>query len=329
MIRIIYITGLLLLLIALSSVSEGQEVTVTAAFDTSRIFIGDQISFTVSVDQPGDIKLSLPHFKDTLTGKIEILHGPVTDSSGLPDSRIRITQKYLITSFDSGLYRIAPVFAESTDPNQLKRFYSGYSTLEVAKFNVAPSDTTSKIYDIVGPYRAPVTPGEILPWVLIVIVVASLIYLVLKYVKKLKPEKKVVGKVINKDPAHIIAFRELEKLKGEKLWQTGETKKYYTRLTEILRHYLENRYGIFSLELTTTETLAELVSTGFKKDDSFHTLKSVLTGADLVKFAKYNPVASENELSFEQSWNFVTATKKEDQPVKSDGEEVKRKEENL
>ncbi len=111
------------------------------------------------------------------------------------------------------------------------------------------------------------------------------------------------------EPAHVIAFRELEKLKNEKLWQNGETKKYYIRLTEIIRQYLENRFGVNSLELTTSETLEALVKTGFKKDESFNKLRSVLTGADLVKFAKYKPDPTENESVFSNSYDFVSATK--------------------
>jgi hypothetical protein len=101
----------------------------------------------------------------------------------------------------------------------------------------------------------------------------------------------------------------LEYLKAEELWQKGEIKRYYTRLTEILRQYLENRFRVYSLELTTEETLEALVRTGFRKNGTYNDLKSVLTGADLVKFAKYNPVASENDTHFQTSWNFVAATK--------------------
>ena len=55
-----------------------------------------------------------------------------------------------------------------------------------------------------------------------------------------------------------------------------------------------------------------LVKTGFKKDGSYNQLKSVLTGADLVKFAKYKPVPAENESHFQTSWNFVLATMEEE-----------------
>jgi len=134
----------------------------------------------------------------------------------------------------------------------------------------------------------------------------------IRFIRKLKRSKEGEVPEIEPDPAHIIAFRELEKLREEKLWQNGEIKPYYTKLTEILRQYLENRFKVFSLELTTSETLEALVKTGFKKDESYNQLKRVLTGADLVKFAKHNPEPTENEMHFQNSWDFVLATKEKE-----------------
>jgi hypothetical protein len=288
---------------------KGQEVSVTAAFDTSRILIGDQVNFSLIIDQPADIKLALPFFKDSLSRKIEILSGPVTDTASISGNKIRITEKYLVTSFDSGYYRIDPVFAEATDNNGLKRYYSDYSLLEVTRVKLTPPDTTSKIFDIAGPYRAPVTLGEILPWILLSLLAAAIIWGIIRFIRKHKRTKKEIIVPASIEPAHVIAYRELEKLQSEMLWQKGETKIYYTRLTEIIRQYLENRFQVYSLELTTSETLEALVKTGFKKNESYNKLKAVLTGADLVKFAKYKPEPAENELVFTNSWDFVTATK--------------------
>jgi hypothetical protein len=286
-----------------------QEVIVSTSVDSSRIYIGDQVKFTVTIDQPANLRLTIPFLRDTLCKNIEIVSGPVTDSSAMSDGRIKIIEKYLITSFDSGLYQIPPVFAEMKNENGLKRFYSDYSQLEVMRVKIAPADTTAKIYDIITPYRAPVSIGEILPWLFLAAVGSIIIWAAIRYIRKLKKSKSEVKTVINPDPAHVIAFRELEKLRDDKLWQKGEIKHYYTRLTEILRQYLENRYRVFSLELTTAETLDALVRTGFKKDGSYNQLKAILTGADLVKFAKYNPEPSENESHFKNSWDFIVATK--------------------
>lgn len=292
--------------------SFGQDVKITSSFDSTRIFIGDQIKYTITVEKPAGLSLHLPVFKDTISKNIEIISGPKTDSTSVANGRTRIIHKYLITSFDSGRYQVKPVFVETRNQGGLKRFYSDYSLLEVLKFRVAPADTTKKIFDIVAPYRAPLTLVEILPWILLAVLLGLIVWAVMWYIKTHKKSETETEIFIPKDPAHIIAFRELENLKSEELWQKGEVKKYYTRLTEILRQYLENRYRVFSLELTTSETLDALVKTGFKKNGSYNDLKSVLTGADLVKFAKYNPVSEENESHFQTSWNFVTATKEDD-----------------
>lgn len=303
--------NLLIFSLAFPAIADCQQVIVTAAFDTTKILVGDHTGFNITVEKPRDMKVIMPVFKDTLSSHIEIIAGPQSDSADLPGNRRVITNKYLVTSFDSGYHRIDPVFIESDDENGLKRYYSGIPALEVARYNVAPADTSQKIYDIVEPYRAPVTLGEIMPWLLLVIVIGIIAFLIYRYFRLFRREKKVTTEVVNTDPAHVIAFRELENLRDMKLWQAGETKKYYTRLTEILRLYLENRYGVYSLEMTTSETLVALVKTGFRKDESYDKLNSVLSVADLVKFAKYKPDAPENEQCFEKAWGFIDVTKQE------------------
>jgi len=298
-------------LLVIKLASFGQNVTVTSAFDSARIYIGDQIRYILTVEQPADLHLTLPVFKDSLMKNIEILSGPLSDTIRSGDGRLKITDKYLVTSFDSGYYQVPPMYAELKNNEGIKLFYSDYAQLEVMRVLIAPADSTLKIYDIIRPYRAPVTIGEIIPWVLAAALVAALIWYVLRLVKKFRKKEKGVEEVIINEPAHIIAFRELERLRNDQVWQKGEIKLYYTRLTEILRQYLENRYNVFSLELTTAETLDALVKTGFKRDEHYDKLRSILSGADLVKFAKHNPEPTENDLHFQNSWDFVQLTKEE------------------
>ncbi len=315
---------LILFLVLITSFSlRGQEVSVTAAFDTSRIYIGDQINFSVTIDQPSGLKLSIPILRDSITRNIEILSGPLIDTASLDANKIRITEKYLITSFDSGFYMVDPMYAEITDSGGVKRFFSDYSMLEVARVKLTPPDTAARIFDIVAPQRAPLTLGEILPWVLFAFLSAVVVWLLLRLIKKFKKNKKEIIEPAIIEPAHLIAFRELEMLREEKLWQNGEIKKYYTRLTEIIRQYLENRFKVYSLELTTSETLEALVRTGFRKNESYNKLKSVLTAADLVKFAKYKPEPIENDTTFTSSWDFVSATR-EDEPAEIKNDETEK-----
>ena len=299
----------ILLSVAIVSSLAGQDVKITTSFDSTKIYIGDQIKYTITIDKPANLRLALPVLKDTLCKNIDILSGPKVDSSAVKDGRIKVVQKYLITSFDSGRYNVPPIFAEARNQGGLKRYYSDYTPLEVMRVNIAPADTTAKIFDIIQPYKAPVTFQEVLPWLLIAALVGILSWAAVRYLRRFRKSRTIETPYIPPEAAHIIAFRELEKLRNEQLWQKGETKKYYTTLTEILRQYLENRFRVYSLELTTDETLEALVKTGFKKNGAYDELKTVLNGADLVKFAKYIPVPIENESHFQSSWDFVLATR--------------------
>jgi hypothetical protein len=320
---------LIILIVFISAVLsvEGQDIKVSASFDTSRIFIGDQVHYIITLERPSDLPVSIKTLRDTLCKNVEIVSGPAIDSLVMQDKKLKITRKYLVTSFDSGFYQVPPVYAEIKDNAGIKRFYSDYSPLQVMRVKMAPPDTTVKIFDIIKPYRAPVTFGEILPWIIALVLAATIAWGAVLLFRKLKKNKMGEEPVINPDPAHIIAFRKLEKLKEEQIWQKGELKYYYTRLTEILREYLENRYGVCSLEMTTSETLEALLKTGFKKDEYYTLLKTILNGSDLVKFAKYKPDPAENEEHFDNSWKFVENTKvKEEVPEnnKSDEKEVRQ-----
>jgi hypothetical protein len=317
------------LFLSVYSSTIGQEVKVSSAFDSTAIFIGDQIRYTVTLEKPSELKLKLPVLKDTVCKNIDIVSGPRIDSVAAGNGRIKIIHKYLITSFDSGRYQIKPVFVETKNEGGIKRYYSDYSMLKVMRIKIAPPDTTAKIFDIISPYKAPLTLGEVLPWLLVAVLAGLLTWAVIRYIRNHRKSDNEEDIFIPSDPAHIIAFRELERLRSEELWQKGEIKKYYTRLTEILRQYLENRFKVYSLELTTSETLGALLKTGFKKNGAYEDLKSVLTGADLVKFAKYNPVATENESHFQTSWKFVMTTSEIDKNSDTAEQKIEGKEVSL
>ena len=304
--RIYYI--LAFLIFNLIQVSEGQEVQISAGFDTSAIFIGDQIKYTVTINKPLDYLLTIPVFKDTLVKNIEILKGPVIDSTSVDNRFVRIRHEYLVTSFDSGFYQVPPVYAEMRTESGIKRYYSDYSWLKVMRVNITPPDTASAIFDIVDPGKVPLTAGEIIPWIVAILAAGALIWLLLYLWKRLKKPETTIVDNKPKEPAHVIAFRELEKLKEEKLWQKGEIKLYYSRLTEIIRQYLLNRFTIPALEMTTVETLDALRNKGIEEDETFRKLRTILTGGDLVKFARYQPEPTENELHFDYAWDFVKST---------------------
>lgn len=301
--------------------ASGQDVSVKVRFDTTQVLTGDQLWFTVTLEKPEGERLSLQRFADTLAGKIEILRGPVSDTVRESGREI-VSERYLVTSFDSGRYEVPPVFAEVAGESGVKRYYSDYTYLVVNRPETAPADSTMKFFDIVGPYRAPVTAGEILPWILAVAMITAIAWFLERYYRNRRKPGSPETEEIQVESPHVIAYRSLEKLKGEKLWQKGKYKEYYTRLSEILRNYIDMRFGLNSLESTTYEILRDFEAVAAGKREAADALKQVLTLSDMVKFAKLVPDSSDCELSIEQSWSFVSLTRKEKSALQPSEEQI-------
>ncbi len=111
-----------------------------------------------------------------------------------------------------------------------------------------------------------------------------------------------------KKPADELAYERLEKLKGMGLIEKGDVKQHYIILSEIIRKYMESRYGIMVLDMTTYELYQQLRMIGADKK---HTgvIKDFLDECDMVKFAKYIPGEKTINENFEQAKTIVDITK--------------------
>ena len=107
------------------------------------------------------------------------------------------------------------------------------------------------------------------------------------------------------------AIKELDEIKQQKLWQQGRSKEYYTLITDTLRKYIEERFGINAMEMTSGEIL-ELIRKNSEAQSVYDNLRQILQLADFVKFAKMNPLPDENDLSMMNAYLFVNQTKVEE-----------------
>jgi len=122
-------------------------------------------------------------------------------------------------------------------------------------------------------------------------------------------------------PAHVLALAALNKLKEEAIWKNGAFKEFHILLSEILREYLEKRYGLFAMELTTEEIIISLKTVSIDSDSKAK-LKQVLFLSDMVKFAKEIPIAAENEQSINNAILFVENTKEFVEPIKPNTDKI-------
>lgn len=286
----------------------GQDIRVTSKPDTSVILIGDQIGFTVTAELPSGVSAEMSGAADTLAGKIIILRREPRDTTVSANGSVTITDRYLITAFDAGSYAIPPFYAGVVSGDSLLRYFSDYSYLEVIRPDVTPSDTTDVIFDIAGPRGAPVTFREIMPWIIIALIVAVIIWLLARFLPR-NPLRRFVRPPVPPEPAHVIALRDLQALRSDELWQKGDIKEYYSRLSDILRKYIDNRYGISSPELTTDETVRMLQKASVTTAGQMAIVKELLSLSDMVKFAKYMPDSALHELSIDNAVRFVEETR--------------------
>lgn len=115
-------------------------------------------------------------------------------------------------------------------------------------------------------------------------------------------------------PPHILALQQLEKVKEESIWKDGKTKEYYSSISDSVRLYIEGRFGIQALELTTDEIVrafkSQVVDAASKEK-----LQQLLVLSDFVKFAKVLPIEQEHTLALQNAFDFVNGTKREDEIV--------------
>jgi hypothetical protein len=303
----------LAILILISFSTYAQKINVKAQIDSSHIILGDPIKYSLQIEYNKDINVILPVFPDTFHGFV------VIERSGI-DSSLKndiITRKQIITltTFDSG-NKVLP----SLKINYQLKGQKNYNYILTDSFlivvNYVPVDTTQAIKPIKAILKAPLSFREILPYLIISIVLALIIFAVYYYIKRLKSNKPLFVRVKPVIPPHIIALEKLKKLEDEKVWQKGEVKKFHIELTDIIREYMESRFGMLAVESTTPEIILQLKN--FVNDQSIvDKVKEFLDLSDLVKFAKLIPLPDENEKCLKVSYEFIDNTKP-DEPIQEE-----------
>ncbi|TCD01017.1 hypothetical protein [Pedobacter psychroterrae] len=299
---------LLLALLCFAYQSRAQDIKVSAKLDKTTIALGDQTILRLSVVSPLKMLVTFPVLADTLSSKVQLVETGKIDT--LVDqnnpSVHTLNRQYTITSFEAGLHMIPALAFETKD---------GKLTTEALplEVNAVKVDTTKAIYDIKQPLTVSYSFMDWLKdnwyWVLSGIAALLLLAGLAYYLKKRKIITPEVQRAKEPEvPLHVSTVNRLNALREKKLWQMDLVKEYYVELSDILREYLEKRYGVKALEQTSDEIFASTRQLEIG-EQSRNQLRQILIIADLVKFAKGIPQSSDNEQSMENAVSFVMATK--------------------
>ena len=285
--------------------AKAQEISASASIDTNDVLIGERIGLTLQFQSEEKASVVWPSIPDTISG-LEVLERTEIDTAS-SDNSYMLSQELAITSFESGTFSI-PELTFMYEKKNMQDLYPAKTSPLLLRFGTVKVDTTKAAKDIKAPLDEPVTLAEYFWYFVISIALLAIAAGIYYYMKKMrKPKELERFEYDPKIPPHMIALEALKQLDSEKLWQKGMVKKYYIRLTEIIRIYIEKRYKIPALEMTTVEIIDALKYTEAGEDQIFN-LQRMMELSDLVKFAKHEPLSDENSSSMKIAEEFVRST---------------------
>lgn len=292
------------------------QVSVQASIDSTMIMIGEQTTVRLNVVTAKDKQIVWPMITDTLTNGVMVLEKSKLDTLSADNNRIEIKQDFLITSFDSALYVLPPFKVISGADTLL----SNPLVLKVVTFPEV--DTEKGFFDIKGILLPEWVFSDYLLYIWIVLGTLFVLTAGIYAFSKRKKNQPIISFKAPKPklPPHVEAITRLDKIKAEKIWQYGQYKEYYTQISDVLRTYILERFGVNAMEMTTEEILSYIYRL-HEAHSTHDTLKKILELSDLVKFAKYVPITNDNELTILNAYLFVNQTKIEELPTK-DSEET-------
>lgn len=287
--------------------SAASRMSVKASMDSSQITMGHQTAIRFDIVENPASPTSLLIDKQSFPAEVEIVDWVYGDTTQIGNGLVEMKRALVVQSFDSGVYSIPP-FLLVCGPDTVK---SNTLTLKVNPVDVsaledihplAPAaEFHSKWYDWLPDF---VTEHWL--WMLLgLIIVAGGICAYLILTKKVDvnilPQKKRL-------PPDQIAENRLNALRDAQLWEKGQEKEYYTQLIDILREYLQERFGINAMEMTSSQILKALQGNEETRLPNRY-MRKIVEIADFVKFAKVRPMPDDNVRSWQNAMQFVEETR--------------------
>jgi hypothetical protein len=297
------ITSIFVLLTPLFLFSKvgAQSKIIDAKVDAQQIVLGDQLRYFLSATvDTTQVKLNWASFPDTFNSLEIVEKGKIdTQRNG---ALVTYKQRLLITGFDSGSFLIPRFqFLSLSKKGMIDSLFSDSFRLMVNTVAVDTSKEFKAIKNIVAIQSSWMDNWPLILVVLLTIIITAFLVVYILNKRKNKPKEQMAELV---ETYHQRSLRLLHELDKRELWQQDKVKDYYTELSEIVRHYIEQRFKTNAMELTTDELLRKA-----KKHREMamfrNSLKPLLEAADLAKFAKANPLPEEHIEAMQLALDFV------------------------
>lgn len=277
------------------------------------ILIADQVEYGFTIkDVPREdilVPADIPPQGQEIVPGVEVISGWQIDTLNLPKKKnaprketYDLRAAYRLASFEDGDFSLPPIAVLRIKPDMTADTLIFESN--ILSVRELPVDTaTFEVRDIKGQIRYPLTFKETIPWIFGALVLAGLIVLAVYFIRKRRKESEPEYK----EPAHVTALRKLDRYRSDKFWEPEKQKTFYSGVTDTLREYMEARFDIDAMEMTTGEIFTALKGTDLRRD-LYDEMKVLFERADFVKFAKHTASREENAGVIPASVRFVTET---------------------
>ena len=298
---------LLLIFVTISGFANTIPITVESALDTTIATIGDRIHLVILLQYPPESRFELPKVEKRL-GEWEVIDRQLSNPRKIKGG-FQKTWELELTVFDTGKVIVPELEIRaysSEDTSRALLFETDEQIVDV--ISVLPPGTTEP-KDIKPPFPI----RAIIPWNYIIFILLILIIIVSGVITYRRWKQKQSSIPLDEDyleAPHLVAFRKLNELRERQSRSEDEIRFFYFRMSEIVREYLERRYFIKALEMTTREIL-EAFRTLDMHESIVLDYSKLFGSLDLVKFAKQIPEASENVSLWDMAYKCIDQTKRE------------------
>ena len=315
------------LLAAAATGARAQTPSVEARLEPDSVMIGDRFDCVIEVEKDLVQVVAFPSFDNAPDGSIELVGESQPDTLLHEGRRLRLRKRYTLQVFEEGRINLGRPNVLYLDKNITDTLSSRDSlVLTVGTFII---DSTSVPIMKLKPQKTlRFRFGEISGWLmwglLAVLLLAAAAYAAVRILHRYGRTVSDLFKTPPPLPPHVVAIKALEALHHQKLWQNGRYKQYYSAITDILRTYIAARYEVGAMEMTSDEIMTFMRCIDDLPQKCAMDLTDILQTADLVKFAKAEPDAEQNENDYWRAYYFVEETKiQEEQSGQTDETEVR------
>ena len=289
---------------ALKDESSKRSVSVSAGVDKARATIGEEINYKITVDFPENVEVFFPETQDKIGG-LTVKDFAVSDNKS-DEGRITRELSYVLETYKASSYIISAFDIKYKEKLKPEIELAKTPEIFVEVVTVLDADA-SDVRGIKPPVSLDKRYFKLYIIIAIVFGVLLLVAIVLHYIYHRKQtEMESIPEPLS---AHQIAYNDLESLRAMDLVSKGQIKEYYYRLSNIVRHYIENRFKLMAPERTTEEFLIEMTVTGKLTGVHKELVGNFLEHCDMVKFAAYGPDSREIESSFNSAKKLVDETR--------------------